>query len=76
MDRWVYRIIFSEGNSGTCISRERIFKPLEYFRRKFSEHRVSDVDERSVDGRWVPSYLLPQCPEEAESIEEGPDGVA
>lgn len=66
---WIYRVTFSEGNSGTCPSNERIWDCLEYFRRKFGADRVLFVEERKGDGAYIPSVLLPLSQEEADGLE-------
>lgn len=70
--RWVYRVTWAGGDTGTCASAERIFDCLSHFRRKFGDDRVLAAEERSSDGRWVNSSLLPTCPEEAEGLEGAP----
>ena len=67
--RWQYRITFSEGNTGTCISVDRIWDCLAYAHRKFGADRVSGVEERFGDGEWVSSELLPMSQEEADAID-------
>jgi len=66
--RWHYRITFAEGNTGICLSAERIWDALAYAHRKFGADRVSGVEERFGDGEWVDSALLPLTQEEADGI--------
>lgn len=67
--RWQYRITFSAGNTGTCISADRIWDCLHHFHNKFSTDRVVSVEERFGDGEFVRSELLPLSQEEADGLE-------
>lgn len=68
--RWQYRITFVEGNTGTCISEERLFDCLLHYRNKFGADRVAIVEERYGCGDWVASERLPTNEEEAFAISE------
>ena len=66
--RWVYRITFAEGNTGTCSSDTRIYDPLYVFREKFGADRVLQVEERYGAGQYVISTALPLSKEESDSL--------
>jgi len=68
MTRFIYSIKFDNGKSSTCLSVERIYDPLRYFRAKFGEDSVIEVYERTGDGKSIPSTLLPLSQEEEEAI--------
>ena len=69
--RWQYRIRLANGKTATCSSNEPIFHPLDYFRQKFGDS-FKAVHKRFGDGPWTlctrPKEVVPQCPEEAESV--------
>jgi len=68
--RWQYKITLTEGTTSLCLSHERIWGCRSYANRKFGDERVTGVQERYGDGKWVDSELLPLSQEEADSVEE------
>ena len=62
--RFIYVFRFADGGGGTCISVDRIWDCLRYFRDRLPSAEVVAVWENGI-----PSYQLPLSPEEAEAIQ-------
>jgi len=56
--RFIYSIKFDNGKSSTCLSVERIYDPLRYFRAKFGEDSVIEVYERTGGVNLLSRLLL------------------
>lgn len=68
MNRYIYNIELASGRGARCISLERIYDPMRYFRVRFGEEAVTEVTESANGRKPVPSYLLPLSLEESEAI--------